>query len=154
MVVLVAWGEQGSQALPTAGGDDFSRLYRLDAACAQSLRKIGSQLGVATHLAAHLFLYPVQTADVVFVAVGHQYRRHSRPPQLGVVVQYLASPGPVRLSRIDHHHVVVGVADEVYLRPTGVHRAEGVGVFQDVSAVDVVGDLHVFPLCDGGVSNF
>ena len=70
-------------------------------------------------------------------------------PQLGIIVQDLPRPGTVRLSGIDHHHVLTRVADEVNLGASGVHRPEGARVLQNVSAVDVFGDLHIIPLWCG-----
>ena len=79
---------------------------------------------------------------MVAVAVGNQDGVDDGAAQLVPVGRDLTTPGTVGFARIDHHHVAGRVADEVNLGAARVHCAVSVGVFLDMRAVHVIGNLH------------
>ena len=66
----------------------------------------------------------------------------ARAAQFLPVFQDLVTPVTVRLPGVDHYHAVRRVAYKVDLGAAGVHGPVGVGVFGDVGAVHVFGNLH------------
>ena len=97
---------------------------------------------MAAHDTAEGFLEPVKAADVVAVAVGDQDGGDARLPQLSVIIHDLLGPRAVWFARVHHHHMVVGVANEIDVCSAWVHGPETARVLFNMGGVDVLGDLH------------
>ena len=148
VVVLMAGGEQRAQGHAAPGGYGLVGAESIDRHPAQGVLQARGKLGMAANRAVECFLQPVEAPGVVAVPVGDQDGVNARAAQFVPVVHDLAGPEPVGLTRVDHDHAFRRITHEIDLGAAGVHRPERVGVFLDVGAVNVVGDLH-----DGDLTN-
>ena len=119
------------------GGDTLAGPHRLYRIGTRERRQPLDQLRMAAHGGLDHVANTVEAPDVVPVAVGDDDRRHSRLAQLLVGVKDLPRPFSVLLAGIYQDHLVLRVADEVDVSPSGM---KGVGVV-DVQPVNVRGYL-------------
>ena len=93
---------------------------------------------MAAHGRPHRVVNPIQAADVVYVAVGNDYRAYPRQAKPVVVVEDGVGPLSPVVASVDQHHLIIWVADEVVVRSSGM----GHGTVVYVHVVNVRGDLH------------
>lgn len=125
------------QSVAAAGGDTLAGPHRLHRIGTRERRQPLDQLRMAAHWGPDHVANTVEAPDVVSVAVVDDDRRHSRLAQLLVGVKDLPRPFSVLLAGIYQDHLVLRVADEVDVSPSGM---KGVGVV-DVQPVNVRGYL-------------